>query len=175
MKTVCAKEYVDNRCNGLDKKCNDVDVRCDGLDSRYNTISESYNILGEALKNAIYTLRKRTYPTVFDDDELTVIMNTSIGSGDITLSQPYTDFDGLLIVCTNDDHYHYIRHYISSTEITYRKEECIKLKRPVFRLFDGDLYWSIKANSKFSSTFFPVDKENCAIECIYGVKFKQIT
>ena len=131
--------------------------------------------VSDRLKNALGTLRKRTYPTVFDDDELTVIMDGPIGDGSITLSQPYTDFDGLLFVCTDDSSNKYTRNYISSIEITHRKEESIKLKHPSFYLFDGNIYWAIEANSKFSPTYFPRFDDNCIIQCIYGVNFKDIT
>lgn len=133
------------------------------------------NFVSDSLRNALITLRKRTYPTVFDDDELTVIANGPFLSEDIPLSQPYTAFDGLLLVCTDDYHNNYVRYYISSIEITSRKEESIKLKHPSFRLFDGSLFWSVSANSEFSPTYFPGYDENCIIECIYGVKFKDIT
>lgn len=127
------------------------------------------------LIDALRTFRKRTYPTVFDDDELTVIAKGPFGNGAITLSQPYTDFDGLLLVCTDDDRNMYTRNYISSIEITRRKEESIKLNHPSFFLFDGKIYWAIRADSNFSPTYFPPADDNCTIECIYGVKFKDIT
>lgn len=165
VKTVCDKQYVD----ALNTTINT------SITNKVNAVNT--NVTNEAKKwrDAYNNLRKRSYPTVFDDDELTVIMNTPIGSGNITLSQPYTNFDGLLIVCTNDNHDYYTRHYISSTEITCRKDESIKLKHPTFYLFDGNIYWILNANSSFSTTFFPENKDNCIIECIYGVKFKEIT
>ena len=147
IKTVCAKEYVDGKSTDEAKKW----------------------------KNAYNNLRKRSYPTVFDDDELTVLMDTPIGAGKITLSHPYTDFDGLLIGYTSDGGYRYSRVYVSSTEITQRKKECIKLGKLVFALFDKQYYWNIKVDSNFSPTLFPEDSNNCMIQHIYGVKFKEIT
>lgn len=126
-------------------------------------------------KKAYNDLRRRSVPAQFDDDELTILMNTSLGNGDIILSQPYTDFDGLLIVYTDDDGQRYVRTYISSAEITHRKEECIKIGGSKFALFNGSFYWSISVNNNFSSTLFPEDTENCVIHRIYGVKFKEIT
>lgn len=126
-------------------------------------------------KDAYNNLRKRSTPTAFDDDELTVLMDTPIGNSDITLSQPYTNFDGLLIYHTNDSGWEYASTYISSAEITRRKEESIKIERPGFSLINGRHFWGIRANSKFSDTFFPIDNDNCAIQRIYGVKFKEIT
>ena len=131
--------------------------------------------VSDRLKNALDTLRKRTYPIVFDDDELTVIAKGPFKTGDITLSKPYTDFDGLLIVSTNDNGHEYSRSYISSIEITHRKKESIKLQHPSFYLINGDIYWSIRADSGFSPTYFPGFGENCIIHCIYGVNFKAIT
>lgn len=126
-------------------------------------------------KDAYNALRKRSYPTAFDDDELTVLMDTPADRGDIILSQPYTDFDGLLIDYTYDSGSRYVRDYISSAEITHRKEECIKIGGSKFALFNGNFYWSILVNDEFSPTCFPEDTDNCMIQRIYGVKFKEIT
>lgn len=126
-------------------------------------------------KDAYNSLRKRSYPTAFDDDELTVLMDTPMDRGDIILSQPYTDFDGLLIAYTYDSGDRYVRDYISSAEITHRKEECIKIGGSKFALFNGNFYWAILVNDKFSPTCFPEDTDNCRIQRIYGVKFKEIT
>lgn len=126
-------------------------------------------------KDAYNNLRKRSVPAAFDDDELTVLMDTPIDRGEIILSQPYTDFDGLLIVYTYDSGERYVRDYISSAEITHRKEECIKIGGSKFALFNGNFYWSLKVNAQFSPTCFPEDSDNCRIQRIYGVKFKEIT
>lgn len=126
-------------------------------------------------KDAYNNLRKRSVPAAFDDDELTVLMDTPMDKGDIILSQPYTDFDGLLIVYTYDSGACYVRDYVSSAEITHRKEECIKIGGSKFALFNGNLYWVLKVNAQFSPTRFPEDTDNCRIQRIYGVKFKEIT
>lgn len=130
-------------------------------------------------KAAYNTLRKRSTPAVFDDAELTLLMNTPIGRGDITLLHPYTDFDGLLIEYTNDDGDALARQYISSTEIQYRIARAIGLKgqRATIALVTSDIYWYIWVDESkgFSTTTFPEWTDNGIIQRIYGVKFKEIT
>lgn len=130
-------------------------------------------------KAAYNTLRKRSTPAVFDDAELTLLMNTPIGRGDITLLHPYTDFDGLLIEYTNDDSDDLARQYISSTEIQYRIARAIGLKgqRATIALVTSAIYWYIWVDESkgFSTTTFPALTDNGIIQRIYGVKFKEIT
>lgn len=130
-------------------------------------------------KKAYNTLRNRSTPAVFDDAELTLLMNTPMGRGDITLLHPYTDFDGLLIEYTNDDGDAFARQYISSTEIQYRVARAVGLRgqRATIALVTSDIYWYIWVDSSkgFTTTKFPGWSDNGMIYRIYGVKFKEIT
>lgn len=148
IKTVCAKEYVDSKSTDEAKKW----------------------------KNAYNNLRKRSYPTEFDDDELTPLISAPITYGNITLLHPYTDFDGLLIDITGEDNMWLLEKYISSAEITRRKEEAQKVGGKNFMLLSSH-FKVVLIIPDFSPTVFPVvnDEHRGKIQQIYGVKFKEIT
>lgn len=132
-------------------------------------------------KDAYNNLRKRSYPTEIDDDELTLLMDTQLATGTITLSQPYTDFDGLYIEYTDDALNAFNTKYISTAELNYRIARSIALKGgesgATISLISGEQYWRIWCGKSrgFTTTTFPVWAENCIIPRIYGVKFKEIT
>lgn len=128
-------------------------------------------------KDAYNNLRKRSQPAAFDDDELTALMDTPIGRGNITLSQPYTDFDGVLIDAMSDNYNALDSRYISTAEFNRRIARVKEAGGTSIWLINGTIYWSINITETggFSTTFFPVDGENCVIRQIYGVKFKEIT
>ena len=130
-------------------------------------------------KDAYNNLRKQSTPAVFDDAELTLLMNTPMASGNITLLHPYTDFDGLLVEYTNDDTDAFQRQYISSEEIQYRITRAIGLRgaRATIALVSSQQFWYIWVHPSkgFTSTTFPGWNDNGRIMRIYGVKFKEIT
>lgn len=150
VKTVCAKEYVDAKVNDE----------------------------GSKWKKAYNELRKRSYPTAFDEDELTLLAS-DINMGTITLSQPYTNFDGLLIDMTSDNGDSFFRRYISVSDLTDAINSQIKSRgdNATVAFIDGQNYWYIyvHASKGFTTTTFPAMKENSLIKRLYGVKFKEIT
>ena len=147
VKTVCAKEYVDGKSTDEAKKW----------------------------KNAYNDLRRRSVPAVFDNDELTILMDTPNSGANITLSQPYTNFDGLLIEGVYNSSGEYLSsEYISSKELTRRKERCEERNRGLFALCCSHYYWWL-THTGFSSTLLPYKSGNFTILRIYGVKFKEIT
>ena len=150
-------------------------------DSNYattNDVGTAVEVEAQKWKDAYNNLRKRSTPTAFDDDELTVLMNTPIGSGTITLSQPYTDFDGLLFIVANDNGHRWQRIYISTATLQEQIKDCQNDAAKYYSvcLFNGAYYWWIFVDDKhkFSETSFPEDTNNCWIYKIYGVKFKEI-
>lgn len=153
VKTVCAKEYVDSTVRNEAKKW----------------------------KAAYNTLRKHSVPTEFDDAELTLLTNKKYGvDADVTLSQPYTNFDGLLIEYTGSNQTILSREYISTAEINKRVESVQSHpgKEPhAFFMINGTYYWSVSCATQynFSPTFFPNNDSDTVIFKIYGVKFKEIT
>lgn len=132
-------------------------------------------------KAAYNTLRKHSVPTEFDDAELTLLTNKKYGvDTDVTLSQPYTNFDGLLIEYTGANQTILSRDYISTAEITKRVE--LVRSHPgqephAFFLINDTYYWSVSCATQynFSPTFFPNNDSDTVIFKIYGVKFKEIT
>lgn len=153
VKTVCAKEYVDSSVSNEAKKW----------------------------KAAYNNLRKRSTPTAFDDDELTLLISTKtdLDSG-VTLPQPYTDFDGLLIEYTGGNKTIMQREYISTAEINKMVEAIHshpKTEPQAFFLVDGTYYWTVKASTSynFSTTYFPNNDNNIWLWKMWGVKFKEIT
>lgn len=150
VKTVCAKEYVDIY------------------------VSKE----AEKWKDAYNNLRKRSVPAAFDDAELTVLMGTPIARGNITLSHPYTDFDGLLFEYTGSNKTIVSRAYISTEELNSRVALAANSGEPhgIF-IINATYYWTIGTEKRFnfSPTFFPYNDANSVIWCIYGVKFKEIT
>lgn len=128
-------------------------------------------------KDAYNSLRKRSQPAAFDDDELTALIDTPIGNGSITLSQPYTDFDGLLIDYTADNNNFVSSAYISTAELNRRVAVAKSVNATVIFLFDNRYFWTIYITEakRFSPTFFPYEDDNCIIQQIYGVKFKETT
>ena len=128
-------------------------------------------------KDAYNKLRKRSVPAAFDDDELTELIDAPIGTGDVTLSQPYTDFDGLLIDYAGDNGNYVISAYISTAELNRRVAVAKSAKATVIHLLEKHYYWTIYITeaSGFSSTYFPCQGENCQIKHIYGVKLNEIT
>lgn len=128
-------------------------------------------------KDAYNNLRKRSTPAQFDDAELTELMLGAVGSGNITLLQPYTDFDGLLIDYTGDNGNFLSSAYISTAELNRRVTVAKSRDATVIFLFDNHYFWTIFITEakKFSPTYFPYEDDNCVIQQIYGVKFKEIT
>lgn len=166
MKTVCAKEYVDNKCNGLDNKYN----------KKYNEVYDTCNDVDKKWKNAYNNLMKRSVHGVFDDDEQTVLAS-EINSGNITLSQPYTDFDFLFIL------------YGSEVSINFCTLSPYEINRMLasgstnWVLINGfaSLFWTIKVKGT-TPTFFPYASSGSTsgtaeihIIKIIGIKLKGIT
>lgn len=150
----------------------DTDTQLDNY-----VLKTDYSQEAQKWKDAYNNLRKRSTPTAFDDDELTVLMNTPIERGTITLSQPYTDFDGLLIDFSDDDGALLNSKYISTAELNRRIARAKDIGISSIFLLSEYFYWTIwiTERSGFSTTTFPNRGENCQIKCIYGVKLKEIT
>lgn len=126
-------------------------------------------------KNAYNDLRRRSVPAVFDNDELTILMDTPNSGANITLSQSYTNFDGLLIEGVYNSSGEYLSsEYISSKELTRRKERCEERALGMFALCSSHYYWWL-THLGFSSTLLPYKSGNFTIIRIYGVKVKEMT
>ena len=91
-------------------------------------------------------------------------MSTSTGSGNITLSQPYTNFDALMIVYTDDSSNDWTTHIVSSDELNIRRSF-----NGTWRLLDGATYWACTNAS--TTTSFVYSYDNGIIKQIYGINF----
>lgn len=136
--------------------------RCVSLAEFEDTKSDyekKYNNLVDAYKK----LRLQSYPTSLDDSELTLLAS-NIHSGTITLTKPYTDFDGLYVVIQNDNGVYTHSKFISTDEINRRRSY-----GQSWGLFEGDYYWYLRKDS--TDTILYNATENCIINQLYGVKF----
>ena len=143
VKTVCAKEYVDSKSDNEAKKW----------------------------KNAYNSLRKRSYPIEFDEDELTLLASDfPPNKSPLKLSQPYTGFDGLYLI------------YGESNSVT---SEYISTKQIQERMNFGKGYWLLGngVGSMFTRasvlgttpTSIVLNFNSQTFWRVYGVKFKKIT
>lgn len=103
----------------------------------------------------------------FQRETRTRIYHNAAGNGDsnIILSQPYTDFDELIVVYANDH-----KSSIATTRVDVAAvQEHLALKvSTAFSLVDGGLCWRVKPSAN-KKTLVAYD-ENCLIWTIYGIK-----
>lgn len=87
------------------------------------------------------------------------------GESNITLSQPYTDFDELLVVYAND---HKASIATTRVDVAAVQEHLALRVSTAFSLVDGGLCWRVKPSAN-KKTLVVYD-ENCLIWTIYGIK-----
>ena len=159
MKTVVAKEYVDSQ----------IVVAKEYVDSQNNEEAKKW-------KDAYNRIRKRSYITQFDDDELTLLASNIPYGSDIHLSQPFTNFDGLYIIyCNNTNEYNWQSSYISSWELLKRITE----GTTNVMLLNTHFYWYINTIKVGSTTSLlkgvRYGELDLKIKEFYGVKLKEVT
>lgn len=125
-------------------------------------------------KEAYKALRKRSYPAAFDDDELTLLTETSISSGSIVLTQPYTAFDGLLFYVIPNGTNCLDTIYVSSADISNKRSTAERLGYDSFFFFSQHTYFACSLDG-FAPTGFPIANTNCSSMHVYGITFKEIT
>ncbi len=138
-------------------------------DSGYAT-TETVDTEVQKWKKAYNTLRKRSYPIHFDADELTLLASDVVPQhSPISLSQPYTDFDGLYIIY--GDNSSVTSEYISVEQINAR----INFGKSFWFLLNGVGSLYTRCGSKQTTpTKIDVNYNDNVIYKIYGVKFKDI-
>lgn len=88
-----------------------------------------------------------------------------IGSGNITLSHPYTNYDALMIIGSDDG-----GNYVASYIMTTKELNLIRSYNKPWKLWaNANSYWYCAATSTTSS--FISSTENSRIEKIYGIKY----
>lgn len=91
-----------------------------------------------------------------------------LGQGDIVLSKPYTDFDGLYFEYTDDNRNFWSTCFISSWELTHRIDRAKAANHPYVELFSGLNFWRITTTGTTTKLLKSYD-DNCYIEHVYGV------
>ena len=125
-------------------------------------------------KEAYNALRKRSYPTAFDHDELTDLAEVNFSSGAIVLPVPYTNFDGLLFYVIHEGTNCLDTIYVSSADISNKRSTAKRLGYDSFFLFSQYTYFACSLDG-FSTARFPIDNTNCSSMHVYGITFKEIT
>lgn len=125
-------------------------------------------------KEAYNTLRKRSYPTAFDDAELTDLAVVQLNSGAVVLPTPYTNFDGLLFYVIPNDTNCLDTIYVSSADISNKRSTAERLSYDSFFLFSQYTYLACSLDG-FMTTGFRIANTNCGYIHVYGIKFKEIT
>lgn len=88
-----------------------------------------------------------------------------IGTGTITLSHPYTDYDALIVVGGDDNSNGISTNYITRKELDIRRS----YNKNWVLFMRGGVYWYCKPES--TTTSFVVYSENGTIQAIYGIKY----
>lgn len=95
---------------------------------------------------------------------------TPLGTGNITLSQPYTNFDEIVIFAAGDNTAGVVSFTIPQWELLERIN-LAKSRNTTFALFYSNIHWF--CNSSTSTTTLLVDAgENCSIYAIYGLNYR---
>lgn len=95
---------------------------------------------------------------------------TPTGSGNITLSQPYTNFDGLYFVFGNDGNSYYHYNFIPVAELTrliglaksWGANKRVLLTKSYY-------YWAMNATTSTTTFLDTSGEENCYFCACYGV------
>lgn len=92
-----------------------------------------------------------------------------VGKGTITLSQPYTDFDAILVISTGDDNTASIKtNIIFKWELDLLYDLAISGLKSGINIFSEARYWVITPESLKTTTWDP-NTENSGIQAIYGI------
>jgi len=88
---------------------------------------------------------------------------------DIDLTEPYTNYDGIIIVVTNDSSNGVDHIFVPTWKLNLNINWVNVNNVPSFMLFQGVYYWSVLRGS--TTTKFLHNNDNCIIQGIWGVKF----
>lgn len=100
---------------------------------------------------------------------LTKLFDKDIGTGDITLNKPFTDYDKLIIYYS-DDSFTFEGMFQWDTKVLdyYMSLQNIK----GINLLTANTFWKIKSYANGSSkTLFKLDGENCSIIEVLGMNY----
>lgn len=130
------------------------------LDSQQLYAVEASSLITSVMNNA--GLKRPTFTVLFE--------NTSgMNSGDINLSQPFTEFPYLLINVTNDNQTYRRPYVIPSWLLDFSLRELDN----DYLMGDSGTYWTIRTYANGSSTtFLKTGAENSKFRGIYGFSIK---
>ena len=130
-------------------------------------VSQLTNDSGYVTKTALSQALTGYVPLDWSNVTKTPLLSQAVHSGDITLAQPYTNFDYLLICFGPDNQSYLITRLISRFHLDFLFNEN---SLPVVVLVEGNNnYWRLNKKTS-TSTFFDTNNENCGIYQIYGIK-----
>ena len=105
----------------------------------------------------------------FEFNNLTLLYDNNVTSGDITLSQPYTNFDGMLFEIIVDGNNRFYYQFISTWELSQAKARYLENKTlRYYEIARCTWYWNFDL-AELTPTLLPVGQENSRIGRIYGV------
>lgn len=94
------------------------------------------------------------------------------GSGNITLSQPWRNFDALLVYINNDNGDYTSASLVYKWQIELSIQMAKAINKPSIQLVPySTYYWMLDAN-KTTDTILAYSNDNCRIQAIYGVTLK---
>ena len=143
------------------------------------------NFMSEDSFNALSTLDNQQLYAVEATGLITSVMNSlgktrptftvlfedinGLNSGDIALSQPFTNFAYLMINQTNDSQTYRRPYIIPTWLLNYALSELDK----AYLIGDSTIYWQIKTYANGSTTtLLKSDGENSRMRGIYGFNLK---
>ena len=110
-------------------------------------------------------------PTIINQPlNTTTLWSGNINSGDVALSEPFTNFEGLIVTVSSDEGDTISREYVS----TYLLNASMNDTNFTSVILFGRYYtWVIKSYAQGSSTtFFKYHYENCRLRLIQGINRK---
>lgn len=119
------------------------------------------------IPGSVYSKGAKLRPLEFNN--LTLLCDFNTGTGNITLSQPYTDFDGLLFETANDGRSMWHYSFISTWELSQAKQRYFE--NDTLKSYDisfGAWYWTLNLQT-MTTTNLAMSSENSWIFKVYGV------
>ena len=131
-------------------------------------VSQLTNDSGYVTKTALSQALTGYVPLDWSNVTKTPLLSQAVYSGDITLAQPYTNFDYLLICSSNDDTSYRSIQLLSKFELDFMLNE---LQHSKILLVSGALnYWWINGKTSTSTVLKEAGDNNASIVQIYGIK-----
>lgn len=152
------KQYLESLSNKSTTitQSNDQYPTCNAVSSEITRIT---NIMNSFINNL----------NDYNSYQQEVLFEGNLGSGDITLNQPFTNFPFIIISYGTDSGNVIIPKFFSTKNLDY----LLKTSQIPVGIADTYKYWYIETYANgTTTTFFKKSTENTSIHGIYGLKFK---